>query len=108
MELLASDDLMKKLLRDEIHRVCNATMSAPWDAAHVDWKKYDELILVCKGCRRDTTELERALNAAKDALLHLKHATDFQTCSMRRAIETSRVDLLPTVIVRPHVEDYHL
>ena len=82
---------MEKLLRDEIYRVCNAAMSAPWNAAHVDWKKYDELILVCKGCRRDTAKLEFALNAAKDAMLYLKYATDFETSSMRRAIETSRL-----------------
>jgi len=89
MELVASDDLMKKLLRDEIYRVCDATMSAPWNA---DWKKYDELILVCKGCRRDTANLECSLNAAKDAMVHLKYATDFETFYMRRAIETSRVE----------------
>ncbi len=78
-ELTVSQELMDKLLRSEIYRVYNTMMDSNWsDSPYPKWNQHDAFLATCKGCNRDTTELERALRAAKDAMLHLKHVTDME------------------------------
>jgi antirestriction protein len=85
---IVSADLMDKLLRNEIYRVCNATTHSMYNSVYPDWKKHDELVEICKSCNRDTAELERALSEAKSAMLHLRHVTDVETSCMRKAVDS--------------------
>jgi hypothetical protein len=96
---VASDDFMHKILRDEIYRVCSAVndKSGYSGCAYGSQKPHLDLLLVCKGCKRDTTELERAIKARDDAELHLKNVTTLETSYLRNAIETHKI--------RPREED---
>jgi hypothetical protein len=89
---IASAELMESLLRAEVIRVCNATMESAYSSSpYPTWKSHDEFLAVCKSCNRDTTELSRALNAAKDAVLHLKDVTDTERFSIRKAVDGKRL-----------------
>jgi hypothetical protein len=90
--LTASEELMDKLLCSEIHRVYNTLTDSHWsESPYPKFNHHDAFVVTCKGCNRDTTELERALRAAKDAMLHLKHVTDTEREYMRRAVDLKKV-----------------
>ena len=82
-----SDNYMNELIRSEIYRAYNAIHDASYISLYGYHKPHEDLILACKACMRDTTELERALDALKDAILHLKHVTDMETSLLRMAID---------------------
>jgi len=91
-ELTVSGELMDKLLQSEIHRVYNTLTDSHWsDSPYPKWNHHDAFVVTCKGCNRDTTELERALRAAKDAMLHLKHVTDTEREYLRRAVDLKKM-----------------
>ncbi len=93
MEMSAvSEDLAYKLLRKEIFRVVNATCDGSFNnSPYGNLQFHDELIELCKSCNQDTTELSRAINAAKDAMMHLKHVTDKERCNLCNAIDSKRL-----------------
>ena len=92
-ESVLSDDYLYDMLRVEIYRVCHGTMdsTAYNTCPYGSPKPHDALIATCKGCGRDTTELERAVNAVKDATLHLKHVTDVETSCLRKAVDSRKL-----------------
>ena len=97
-ELNVSEELMDKLVRSEIHRVYNTLTDSHWsESPYPKFNHHDAFVVTCKGCKRDTTELERALSAAKDAMLHLKHVTDTEREYMRRAVDLKKM--------KPPIED---
>ena len=91
-ELTVSEELIDKLVCSEIHRVYTTLTDSAWsDSPYPKWNHHDAFVVTCKGCNRDTTELERALRAAKDAMLHLKHVTDTEREYLRRAVDLKKM-----------------
>ena len=81
---------LNEIIRLEIYRICNsvgdnsACSTSPYGAR----KPHDDLMLTCKACQIDITELERAVNAVRNAELHLKHVTNAVTTYLRRAADS--------------------
>ena len=72
---------MQKLLADEVSRVCASAVPATFvsEIPGVGWhKKYDALVKLCKELGRDCTELELALDTAKNAITALWNVADLQ------------------------------
>ena len=93
------DEYLHGVIRDKIYRVCNATndnsnySSCPY-GSH---RAHEDLLLTCIGCKRDTTELKRAMKARDDAEVYLKHVTNMETSYLRQAVDTHKI--------RPKEED---
>ncbi len=96
---VVTDDFIFKVLRDDIYRVCNAVADSSQYATcpYGSHKPHDDLLIACKGCKRDTTELQRAMKARDDAELYLKHVTCMETTYLRKAVDTYKI--------RPKEED---
>ena len=96
---IAADDYLHRVLRAEIYRVCNATgdNSAYSSCPYGSHKAHEDLLLTCIGCKRDTTELKRAMKARDDAEVYLKHVTNMETSYLRQAVDTHKI--------RPKEED---
>ena len=88
-----TEDYLHAMLRAEIYRVCNATgdNSAFTSCPYASHTAHEKLLATCKGCKRDTTELERAIQARKNAELHLKHVTEAETSSLRKSIDSHKI-----------------
>jgi hypothetical protein len=87
-----SEDLVNKLLQREIIRVCTNTHDTAFgNSPYGNLKFHHELAELCKSCNRDVTELERAIKAADDAMLHLKHVTEEERCALRKAADSKRL-----------------
>jgi len=88
-----SDEYMHAMLRSELYRVCNATGDslAFSSSAYSSHKAHADLLATCKGCNRDTSELERAIEARNNAELHLKHVTEIETSYLRKAVDSHRI-----------------
>ncbi len=89
-----SEDLVNKLLQREIIRVSNNTHDTAFgNSPYGNFKFHYELAELCKSCNRDITELSRAIKAAEDAMLHLKHVTEEERCYLRKAVDSKRLRL---------------
>ena len=89
-----SDELLHKLLREEVYRVCNSTLeSALFASPYPTWKSHEELIALGKSCSRDTTELERVLAEAKSAVLNLQRVSAAERSAMCTALEFNNIRL---------------
>ena len=90
------EDHLHEVIRREIYRVCNAVgeNSAYSSGPYGTRKPHDDLLLTCRACQIDATELERAINAVRNAELHLKHVTNAVTTYLRRAADSK--SLKPT------------
>ena len=88
-----SDEYMHAMIRSDLYRVCNATgdSSAFSSCAYSSHKAHADLLATCKGCNRDTSELERAIEARNNAELHLKHVTEIETSYLRKAIDAHKI-----------------
>ena len=88
-----TDEYIHGILRANIYRVCNATSDSTIYSScpYGSHKAHEELLATCKGCKRDTTELERAMKARTDAELQLKHVTDVETAFLRKAINSHKI-----------------
>ena len=93
MEFKHTDEYMHAILRAELYRVCNATFdnSAYSSSAYSSHKAHADLLATCKACNRDTTELERAIEARNNAELHLKHVTEIETSYLRKAVDSRNI-----------------
>lgn len=91
LKTIIADDHLNEIIRLEIYRVRNATFEKNYDSPYGSRKPHEDLIKTCKACKRDTTELERALSAMRDAVVYLKHVTDIETSYLCRAADAHMI-----------------
>ena len=94
---VVDEEYMHAVLRREIYRIHNAAGDASCYSLSSTGQAHEDLVLTCKACRRDTTELERALAAFKSAAVYLKHVTNMEREYLRQAVDTHKL--------RPNEED---
>jgi len=97
-ETVICNEYVNNLLQSHIAGVCRSVMDTPYSQGPYGQRKpHEDLLSTCKAYKRDTTELERAMSAHRDAVMHLKHVTDIETLYLRKASEAH--------LMRPRAED---
>jgi hypothetical protein len=78
-------ELIKSLLSDQVKRVCSSTVPCAFVGGipGTNWhNNYNDLVRLCTQCGRDCTELELAIESAKNAMIHLRHVADVQKAEL--------------------------
>jgi hypothetical protein len=88
---VVDDRYMHELIKRDVYRVCLAVGDVSHCTHYTSCNQHEDLIKVCKACNRDTTELERALSAFKNAAVHLKHVANMERECLRQAVDAHQV-----------------
>ena len=88
---LISEEYIHKVFHKHVYSKCNATTDNSYTSPYGSRQPHEDLIECCKACGRDTTELKRALEAVKDAVMHLKHVTDVETSFLRKKVDSIKI-----------------